>query len=241
MIGEPVVTKEYLYGIVGKILYGVDPRSPREWDNGCKMICWHDNYDLGDVQGNRYDHPIAQICEEEGISAICGNCGGELEYSYGEWYHIDEACMAQEIKPVLREVVMLPLFLYDHSGLSISTTPFSCAWDSGMVGVAYMTLDMIKENWALNGPMSDEDIKSYMERAESLICAETNTYNQYLQGDIYGHIVEDSEGNILDSCWGFYDVADAVSDMNVVAEWHCNKISLEIEEAKKHHPSHGWL
>ena len=28
----------------------------------------------------------------------------------------------------------LPLYLYDHSGLTLATTPFSCPWDSGQVG-----------------------------------------------------------------------------------------------------------
>ena len=30
--------------------------------------------------------------------------------------------------------VILPLYLYDHSGITISTGPFSCPWDSGQVG-----------------------------------------------------------------------------------------------------------
>jgi len=30
------------------------------------------------------------------------------------------------------------LYLYDHSGLSISMTPFSCQWDSGHVGFIYI-------------------------------------------------------------------------------------------------------
>ena len=29
----------------------------------------------------------------------------------------------------------LPLYLYDHSGITMRTTPFSCPWDSGQVGV----------------------------------------------------------------------------------------------------------
>lgn len=30
-----------------------------------------------------------------------------------------------------------PLFMYDHSGISISTSPFSCQWDSGRIGMIY--------------------------------------------------------------------------------------------------------
>ena len=37
------------------------------------------------------------------------------------------------------EVVYLNLYLYDHSGLRMNTTGFSCPWDSGQVGYIYMT------------------------------------------------------------------------------------------------------
>ena len=32
---------------------------------------------------------------------------------------------------------ILPLYLYDHSGLSMNTSGFSCPWDSGQVGWIY--------------------------------------------------------------------------------------------------------
>ena len=35
--------------------------------------------------------------------------------------------------------IVLPVYLYDHSGIRISTSPFSCPWDSGQVGVIYCT------------------------------------------------------------------------------------------------------
>ena len=38
-------------------------------------------------------------------------------------------------------LVYLPVYLYDHSGLVLQTTPFSCPWDSGHVGIIYTTLE----------------------------------------------------------------------------------------------------
>src|SRR3990167_995153 len=35
--------------------------------------------------------------------------------------------------------VILPLYLYDHSGLAINTTGFHCPWDSGQVGFIYVS------------------------------------------------------------------------------------------------------
>lgn len=34
-------------------------------------------------------------------------------------------------------VNILPLYLYDHSGITMNTTGFSCPWDSGRVGFIF--------------------------------------------------------------------------------------------------------
>jgi hypothetical protein len=39
--------------------------------------------------------------------------------------------------------VILPVYLLDHSGITISTSKFSNAWDSGLYGVIYATGDDI--------------------------------------------------------------------------------------------------
>ena len=52
----------------------------------------------------------------------------EEELSSGEFRSIVEA---------LGKYVILPLYLYDHSGITMSTGPFSCPWDSGQVGWIY--------------------------------------------------------------------------------------------------------
>lgn len=45
--------------------------------------------------------------------------------------------------------VTLPLYLYDHSGITMNTSGFSCPWDSGQVGVIYCTNADIRENWGV--------------------------------------------------------------------------------------------
>ncbi len=52
----------------------------------------------------------------------------EEELSSGEFLSIVEA---------LGKYVILPLYLYDHSGITMSTGAFSCRWDSGQVGWIY--------------------------------------------------------------------------------------------------------
>lgn len=43
----------------------------------------------------------------------------------------------QDILDSLDKYIILPLYLYDHSGITMSTSVFSCPWDSGQVGWIY--------------------------------------------------------------------------------------------------------
>lgn len=98
------------------------------------------------------------------------------------------------------DCLILPLYLMDHSGLCISTNPFGCQWDSGQIGFIFITQDRIIEHF-------NRDRK----KAEECLLSEVSTYDQYLQGDIYGFILRDkpckecgSPGKNLESVWGYY-------------------------------------
>lgn len=41
-------------------------------------------------------------------------------------------------------VAYLPLYVYDHSGVRLNTTGFSCPWDSGQVGWIVATREALK-------------------------------------------------------------------------------------------------
>lgn len=112
--------------------------------------------------------------------------------------------------------VILPIYMYDHSGLSVKTTPFQCRWGSGQIGFIYLDIKTILENWSWKwlSPVQRETLK------ESLR-SEVETFSQYISGDVWGFIFEKhSPGIIVDdtlgdfeendswedenSCWGFY-------------------------------------
>jgi hypothetical protein len=88
---------------------------------------------------------------------------------------------------VNKHYFILPLYLYDHSGITISTKPFGCPWDSGQVGFIF----------------ADRECKEYDDMLAGLT-AEVETYDSYLTGDVYGYTIEDQDGNVVHSCWGFY-------------------------------------
>jgi|LSQX01.3.fsa_nt_gb hypothetical protein len=91
--------------------------------------------------------------------------------------------------------VILPIYLYDHSGLTINNSGFSCPWDSGQIGWIYASHDDIKKEY---GTLDNETI----DKADSLLRAETKEYDSYLRGECYGFIIE-KDGEEIDSCWGF--------------------------------------
>jgi len=102
---------------------------------------------------------------------------------------------------------ILPLYLYDHSGITMSTGRFSCPWDSGCVGYIYFSDKDAKENygWKIITKKRREIIAKHLK-------AEVETYDQYLTGDVYGFEFESvavypdgrEEVQDTDSCCGFY-------------------------------------
>lgn len=112
---------------------------------------------------------------------------------------------------------ILPLYLYDHSGLSISTGRFSCPWDSGCVGYIYVSDKDVKEKygWKIITKKRREQIAAHL-------VAEVETYDQFLSGDVYGFqfesfaVYEDGREESLGdeaSCSGFYGSDPATNGM----------------------------
>ena len=96
-------------------------------------------------------------------------------------------------------IVSLPLYLLDHSGLSVSTKDFGDKWDSGCVGVIFTTYDKIADEY---GDVSDENIA----RAAEVLEQEVQEFNSYLQGDVYGFRLLEKKGDKweeIEACWGF--------------------------------------
>lgn len=114
---------------------------------------------------------------------------------------------SEELMEIFEEhAVVLPLFLYDHSGITMKTSPFMCPWDSGQVGYIYATLEDLRKEFDL----PEQELR---EKGKEILEGEVKHYDQYLTGDVYGFTLEESEEckecghiewNEVDSCWGFF-------------------------------------
>lgn len=109
------------------------------------------------------------------------------------------------------KALVMPLYLYDHSGLTISTSltyPYNDQWDAGQVGWAYITYEDIKKEYSLKRVSPEA-----LEKARKLLVSEIEEYDTYLRGEIYGYVLEKVHDcgecgkevdEHIDSCWGFY-------------------------------------
>ncbi len=111
----------------------------------------------------------------------------------------DKQVTAEDIRDAVNEfgpdAIVLPLFLYDHSGITMNTTGFHCPWDSGQVGYICIRRDAINVEF---GEIDDEAI-------EAMLRQEVEVYDSYISGEVYGFEIEyDSDTMEDDACWGFY-------------------------------------
>lgn len=134
-------------GLSVKITSSVNPVNPRSNDdcNETVMALSHRRYNLGD----RFH-----------------------SYKAGS-YHGWEG-MRKDIEDREAPTCIKPLYMMDHSGLSISTEPFGCGFDSGQVGWVFVP--------ASKGLTA--------EQASHAILREVEEYGAYLSGELYDVSIE---------------------------------------------------
>lgn len=180
------------------IVHDEDPDSPRNWDTLGTMICVHRCYNLGDVHYKSKLECLQHIATSLGITEIINDLDMFKEI-YDDEEQLEDWIKSRE------DFVILPLYLYDHSGITMSTSSFSCRWDSGQVGYIYCSTNKILKEYGNTN--LDTLIK-----VEKILEGEVEQYDQYLTGDVYGFELYKVETcnkghkhlEFVDSCHGFY-------------------------------------
>lgn len=99
----------------------------------------------------------------------------------------------------LQNYIAMPIYLYDHSGVTISTTPFSCRWDSGFFGIIAVETAKVKKEYDW-GNLT----KSRREKIETYLKAEVEVLDNYFTGAVYSFTITAANDEEIDSCHGFY-------------------------------------
>jgi len=166
-----------------EIVQDTDPESPRTWDNLGTMVCFHKRYELGDKTDYRTE-------------------------DYDSWEELKEGIIKNE-----GEVVILPLYLYDHSGITISTSPFGCNWDSGQIGWVFIDEKQLQY---ITGDSSGHNETNL----EEIIDSDVKTYDQYITGEVYRYTIYEIETcslghehkNYVEGCGGYFGEEECESE-----------------------------
>lgn len=173
----------------------------------------------GDVIGRIFadDDPGNPRTEwDNGAHMVCWH----RRYCLGDAHDFSEPADFEAWAKEQRGIEIAPLFLYDHSGITISMGRFSCPWDSGQVGYIYMTReDILCEYGKPNGRVT----RTMREKARALMEGEVQTYDEYITGQVYGYTIEDRAGNEYDSCWNFFGWDYTVKEVTRLVEHYANK------------------
>lgn len=153
------------------IYYDEDAESPREWCNLGTIYTAHRRYQPEKDFNKHFD--IGEVFKGE---------IGNFRDSF------------------LKEYIVLPVYMYDHSGQTVSTTPFSCPWDSGFFGIIAVSINDVRKeyNW-------DRITKKRRQQIENHLRGEIETYDDYLTGSVYRYEITpiDNPNEEIDSCGGF--------------------------------------
>ena len=168
------------------------PTNPRDCDNLGTMSCSHSRYILGDEQiDDAIDWLQSMIdMSEESLE--------RLAYKHKVPIY-SETILDLLYDRMDEDYIIMSLYLYDHSGITMSTTPFACGFDSGRVGFIWISLEQVRQDYGVQ-----RISKKLRAKVIDILKSEVETYDMYLRGDVYRYTFTDPSGSELDSCGGFY-------------------------------------
>lgn len=156
---------------------GIDdcPRNPREDDgNLCLLCCAHQKHNLGDVQVKNFNDFT----------------------SWDEWLN--------DFKDHNNVWYAFPLYMIDHSSITLSLNKFSCPWDSGQLGYAIVTQEII-DSGCFQDPSDETAVRKAVEK-------EIEAYNSYVNGAVYQFTITNLNGDVMEACGGYCDEEKAEDD-----------------------------
>jgi len=145
-------------------------------------------------------HKIEIFNDEDGYSPrendnMCVFHIAHRNFNFGDKnYNNRESILEAENEAKRIGDIILPLYMYSHSGETISLSPFSCPWDSGQVGFVQVKRKDIIDNFG-----KKIFTKKLKQKAVEVAEMEVKEMDSYIRGEVYGYKI-DKDG---DSCWGF--------------------------------------
>lgn len=191
------------------------PMNPlKDWDMQFIFSCFHRNYDLS-CKVNEFPNT------QDGMRLF-----NEFKAEIGD------------------KAVWFPIYIYDHSGITVNLTGFSCPWDSGQVGYVWQYKSVLMKNYG-----QKKWTKNFAQKMWDVAKSETATLDDYVTGNVYGYQIDkketdeswDDEPKIenIDSCYGFFgDPDDKSQIMEEIRSVIKYQKKIETDEIKRERSEH---
>ncbi len=176
------------------------PESPREWGNLGTFLTWQRRYNSPDK--NDYSDPRS--------------CMESLAYDYTDRNTYDMT--DKQIQRIVeKHYIILPVYVYEHSSIAFSVHSFSDPWDSGQAGFIYVSKEDARKEYGVKRLTAKVRAK-----VEKVLESEVEVYGQWVNGDVWGFVLEDDKGDTIDACWGFYgsDPRENGMDGHIEEKYH---------------------
>ena len=148
-----------------KVIQDECPISPREDDNLGTMLCFHKRSSFG----SKLEVELSRDLKKN---------------DFASWNEVEKHIISK-----FDVAIILPIYMYEHGSVALSTIPFNDRWDSGQVGYIFISKEKVKKEYSCK-----RISKQLKERISGYLKSEIETYNLYLNGDIFFYRIEDKEG-----------------------------------------------
>jgi len=160
------------------------------------------NCDNPDNPRDNYDHLWTMIYNHRNIDVW-----DERMKCYWVSFADDFAMHLKEKWLLVKEVVYLPVYMYQHSWVTIATQPFSCPWDSGQVWYIYVSKKKLREEYWVASIKSTQRLKAIQHLRE-----EVKEFDAYLRWDVRMACIKESEDEDNEWMCDYFDKDDCIDD-----------------------------
>ncbi len=169
------------------------------------------------------------------------DCSRSRQIAHSRFFSAEE--MEKAIEEMEGEPILAwTLYRMSHGSVSYALAehgcnPYRCPWDSGPVGMVYVTKSRIREDQKVK-----RITKKIREKVFNILAAEVREFSAWANGDVRGYIAKhvikrDEDGDPVevekvDSCWGFYGDDDGYGYMLEQAREACRHHASKLKNAE---------
>jgi hypothetical protein len=176
------------------VKYDESPFNPRHWDNMSELVLFHNRYNLGDK--HNFSSP------DEFLESYANECLPIMKdfNNLYEKYNYDMRKVHEHLLGIIkRQYIIQNVYMYEHGNISISTSPYSCRWDSGQIGWVLTSKEQARKEYGIKNVT--QKIKNKVIEQQNI---EVATYSEYASGEVY-HVSFIENDEIVDSCGGIFE------------------------------------